>query len=129
MANAIIKDTSKVYFHFVVVKSSLSSIITIMASFVARRTALGASWASTSRMIQQGAPRWYASKARSNGAEAKQDHKIDYDRVVALRNKYMSPSLATFCAYDKPLVLSKGSMQYMFVSLTSSNVSPSRFAE
>jgi len=34
--------------------------------------------------------------------------------VVALRRKYLSPSLLTFEAFDKPLVLVKGEMQYMW---------------
>jgi alanine-glyoxylate transaminase/(R)-3-amino-2-methylpropionate-pyruvate transaminase len=40
----------------------------------------------------------------------------NYDRIVALRHQYMSPSLKTFEAYDKPLVLEKASMQYMWDS-------------
>jgi alanine-glyoxylate transaminase/(R)-3-amino-2-methylpropionate-pyruvate transaminase len=38
----------------------------------------------------------------------------EYDRIVHLRQKYMSPSLRTFEAYDVPLVLEKASMQYMW---------------
>lgn len=38
----------------------------------------------------------------------------DYDEVVANRRKYMSPSLKTFEAYDTPVVLSHGSMQYVY---------------
>lgn len=40
----------------------------------------------------------------------------NYDEVVQLRRKYLSPSLLTFEAYDKPLVLVKGEMQYMWDS-------------
>jgi len=32
----------------------------------------------------------------------------DYDTVVQLRYKYMSPSLRTFQAYEKAVVLKKG---------------------
>ena len=37
-------------------------------------------------------------------------------RTIRLRNKYLSPSLKTFEAYDQPLVLTKGLMQYMWDS-------------
>ena len=39
-----------------------------------------------------------------------------YDEVVHARRKYLSPSLLTFEAFDKPLVLVKGEMQYMWDS-------------
>lgn len=40
----------------------------------------------------------------------------NYQEIVNLRHKYQSPSLNTFEAYDKPLVLEKGKMQYMWDS-------------
>jgi len=40
----------------------------------------------------------------------------DYQEIVNLRHKYQSPSLRTFEAYDTPLVLTKGKMQYMWDS-------------
>lgn len=39
-----------------------------------------------------------------------------YEEVVALRRKYLAPSLLTFEAYDTPLVLERGEMQYMWDS-------------
>lgn len=39
-----------------------------------------------------------------------------YDTIVNQRHKYLSPSLRTFEAYDTPLVLEKGRMQYMWDS-------------
>ena len=39
-----------------------------------------------------------------------------YQEVVKLRQKYQSPSLRTFEAYDTPLVLTRGKMQYMWDS-------------
>ena len=39
-----------------------------------------------------------------------------WHEIVGLRRKYLSPSLRTFEAYDKPVVLEKGSMQYMWDS-------------
>ena len=40
----------------------------------------------------------------------------NYNEVVKLRQKFMSPSLKTFEAYDKPFVVKKGYMQYMWDS-------------
>lgn len=37
-----------------------------------------------------------------------------YKNVVNYRKKYLSPSLATFEAYDTPLVLKRGKMQYIW---------------
>ena len=34
--------------------------------------------------------------------------------VSQLRSKFLAPSLKTFQAYDKPLILTKGKMQYMW---------------
>ena len=39
-----------------------------------------------------------------------------YNNIVNLRNKYLSPSLKTFEAYDKPLVLTRAKNQYMYDS-------------
>jgi alanine-glyoxylate transaminase / (R)-3-amino-2-methylpropionate-pyruvate transaminase len=39
-----------------------------------------------------------------------------YNKVVADRHKYSSPSLKTFEAYDRPLILDRGEMQYMWDS-------------
>lgn len=36
--------------------------------------------------------------------------------IIALRNKYLSPSLKTFEAYDDPLILTRGDMQYVWDS-------------
>ena len=41
---------------------------------------------------------------------------IGYNSIVKLRQQYLSPSLKTFEAYDKPLVVDKALMQYMWVS-------------
>ena len=38
------------------------------------------------------------------------------DSVIHNRDKYLSPSLATFQAYDDPLVLTRGKMQYVWDS-------------
>jgi hypothetical protein len=43
-------------------------------------------------------------------------NKPSYDEIVAARNKYLAPSLRTFQAYDKPLVLASSFMQYMWDS-------------
>ena len=40
--------------------------------------------------------------------------KRSYSNVVNYRNKYLSPSLATFQAYDDPLILKKGYMQHVW---------------
>ena len=37
-----------------------------------------------------------------------------YDTIVNYRKKYLSPSLTTFEAYDTPLVLQRGDMQYIW---------------
>ena len=37
-----------------------------------------------------------------------------YNKVISHRKKYLAPSLTTFEAYDTPLVLKKGSMQYIW---------------
>ena len=39
-----------------------------------------------------------------------------YNNVVKNRQKYMSPSFKTIEAYDTPLVLKKGSMEYVWDS-------------
>jgi len=39
-----------------------------------------------------------------------------YNKIVSHRKKYLSPSLTTFEAYDKPVVLKKGEMQYIWDS-------------
>ena len=38
----------------------------------------------------------------------------DYQGVLDRRQRYLSPSLRTFVAFNKPVVLKKGSMQYVF---------------
>ena len=38
----------------------------------------------------------------------------DYQSVLDRRQRYLSPSLRTFVAFNKPVVLKKGSMQYVF---------------
>ena len=43
-------------------------------------------------------------------------NKIDKKKVIYNRDKYLSPSLATFQAYDDPLVLTRGKMQYVWDS-------------
>ena len=41
---------------------------------------------------------------------------LAYKSIVDLRQKFLSPSLRTFEAYDKPVVVEKASMQHMWVS-------------
>ena len=41
---------------------------------------------------------------------------LAYKSIINLRQKYLSPSLKTFEAYDKPVIVEKASMQYMWVS-------------
>jgi hypothetical protein len=60
-------------------------------------------------------------RARSlfKGAQLRFTHakkSAKYEEVVGLRRKYLSPSLLTFEAFDTPLVLEKGRMQYMWDS-------------
>ena len=43
-------------------------------------------------------------------------NKAIYDTVVGHRKKFLSPSLTTFEAYDTPLVLKRGEMQYIWDS-------------
>jgi alanine-glyoxylate transaminase/(R)-3-amino-2-methylpropionate-pyruvate transaminase len=38
----------------------------------------------------------------------------DYDTVAAKRQRFLSPSLATFVAYSKPLLLKRGERQYLY---------------
>lgn len=38
----------------------------------------------------------------------------EYDTIVQLRNKFMSPSLRTFQAYAKPVVMQRGQGQYLW---------------
>ena len=39
---------------------------------------------------------------------------LSYNKIVENRHKYASPSLSTFEAYEKPLVLKKGDRQYLW---------------
>jgi alanine-glyoxylate transaminase / (R)-3-amino-2-methylpropionate-pyruvate transaminase len=41
---------------------------------------------------------------------------LSYQKTIFCRQKYLSPSLKTFEAYDTPLVLEKGNMQYVWDS-------------
>ena len=41
-------------------------------------------------------------------------NKVFRDSVINMRRKFLSPSLRTFEAYDKPFVITKGSMQYIW---------------
>ena len=38
----------------------------------------------------------------------------DYETVVAKRNRFLSPSLATFTAYAKPILLKRGERQFLY---------------
>ena len=37
-----------------------------------------------------------------------------YQATLDRRHKYMSPSLGTFTAYSKPVILKRGEMQYVY---------------
>lgn len=55
------------------------------------------------------------SKIRSVGF-FKRTFSSNYNSIVSLRDKYLSPSLATFKAYDTPLILDKGYMHNVWDS-------------
>ena len=36
------------------------------------------------------------------------------EEIISCREKYLAPSLRTFQAFDRPFILTKGEMQYMY---------------
>lgn len=56
------------------------------------------------------------SRIKSFSRVCTRTYSSNYSKTVAMRDKYLSPSLATFQAYDTPLILEKGEMQYVWDS-------------